>query len=125
MWKFSRQPLPRCQGYGLILPSPCSCVCARGFPFGVHRAALEEGRQHRHTSVPAAQETAPGRYRYLVILIGFVTLAGASGVSSSFQVFYHRLLAEFDWSHASGASPYAVNQLVLAASAAVPAADIA
>jgi predicted MFS family arabinose efflux permease len=56
-------------------------------------------------------------YRYAVLLIGFVTLAGASGVSSSFQVFYTRLLTVFDWSHAGGASPYAVNQLVLAASA--------
>ena len=56
-------------------------------------------------------------YRYVILLIGFVTLAGASGVSSSFQVFYNQLLAAFDWSHAGGASPYSVNQLVLAASA--------
>jgi predicted MFS family arabinose efflux permease len=56
-------------------------------------------------------------YRYIILLIGFVTLAGASGVSSSFQVFYNQLLVAFDWSHAGGASPYSVNQLVLAASA--------
>jgi predicted MFS family arabinose efflux permease len=53
----------------------------------------------------------------MILLVGFVTLAGASGVSSSFQVFYNRLLTTFDWSYAGGASPYAVNQLVLAASA--------
>src|ERR671925_2175109 len=63
------------------------------------------------------KETAPGLYRYLILLIGFVTLAGASGVSSSFSVFYSTLLQAFDWSHAGGASVYSVNQLVLAASA--------
>src|SRR5262245_32517650 len=63
------------------------------------------------------QETPSERYRYLILLIGFVTLAGASGVSSSFAVFYSTLLQSFDWSHAGGASVYAVNQLVLAASA--------
>src|SRR5919108_4609035 len=56
-------------------------------------------------------------YRYVILLVGFVTLAGANGVSSSFQVFYTALLEVFDWSHAGGASPYAVNQLVLAACA--------
>jgi predicted MFS family arabinose efflux permease len=66
-----------------------------------------------------AKETSPGVYRYLIVLIGFVTLAGASGVSSSFSVFYSALLPEFDWSHAGGASVYSVNQLVLAASAPV------
>lgn len=69
------------------------------------------------TSQPPTKETAPGLYRYIILLIGFVTLAGANGVSSSFQVFYATLLEVFDWSHAGGASPYAVNQLVLAASA--------
>ena len=63
------------------------------------------------------KELSPALYRYLIILIGFVTLAGASGVSSSFSVFYSALLQEFDWSHAGGASVYSVNQLVLAASA--------
>jgi sugar phosphate permease len=63
------------------------------------------------------KEPSPGSYRYLIVLIGFVTLAGASGVSSSFSVFYSALLQEFDWSHAGGASVYSVNQLVLAASA--------
>src|SRR5919109_873605 len=62
-------------------------------------------------------ETSPALYRYLIVLIGFVTLAGASGVSSSFSVFYSALLQEFDWSHAGGAGVYSVNQLVLAASA--------
>jgi sugar phosphate permease len=66
---------------------------------------------------PPTPETVPGPYRYVILLIGFVTLAGASGVSSAFQVFYHQLVAAFAWSHADGASPYAVNQLVLAASA--------
>jgi sugar phosphate permease len=65
----------------------------------------------------ASKETSAGLYRYLIILIGFVTLAGASGVSSSFSVFYSTLLQAFDWSHAGGASVYSVNQLVLAASA--------
>lgn len=63
------------------------------------------------------KETSPALYRYLIMLIGFVTLAGASGVSSSFSVFYSALLQEFNWSHAGGASVYSVNQLVLAASA--------
>jgi predicted MFS family arabinose efflux permease len=63
------------------------------------------------------KETAPGLYRYLVLLIGFITLAGAGGVSSSFSVFYSTLLKEFDWSHAAAASVYSVNMLVLAASA--------
>jgi MFS family permease len=65
----------------------------------------------------SAKETSPRLYRYLILLIGFVTLAGASGVSSSFSVFYSTLLQAFDWSHAAGASVYSVNQLVLAASA--------
>jgi sugar phosphate permease len=65
----------------------------------------------------STQETSFRVYRYLILLIGFVTLAGASGVSSSFAVFYSTLLQEFDWSHAAGASVYSVNQLVLAASA--------
>src|SRR5688500_201840 len=63
------------------------------------------------------KEASPGVYRYLIVLIGFFTLAGASGVSSSFSVFYSTLLQEFDWSHAGGASVYSINQLVLAASA--------
>jgi predicted MFS family arabinose efflux permease len=67
---------------------------------------------------PVYQSTV-GSYRYLILLIGFVTLAGASGVSSSFSVFYSALLQTFDWSHAGGASVYSVNQLVLAASAPV------
>src|SRR5919108_6320008 len=67
----------------------------------------------------STKETSPGLYRYLILLIGFVTLAGASGVSSSFSVFYSTLLQAFDWSHAGGASVYSVNQLVLAASAPV------
>src|SRR5919109_4277489 len=66
---------------------------------------------------PSTKESPPALYRYVILLIGFVTLAGASGVSSAFQVFYHQLVAAFEWSHAGGASPYAVNQLVLAASA--------
>jgi predicted MFS family arabinose efflux permease len=68
-------------------------------------------------SQPPTPETVAGLYRYVILLVGFVTLAGASGVSSAFQVFYNRLLVVFDWSYASGASPYSVNQLVLAASA--------
>lgn len=69
------------------------------------------------TPQPPRKETVAGLYRYIVLLIGFATLAGANGVSSAFQVFYATLLEVFDWSHAGGASPYAVNQLVLAASA--------
>jgi predicted MFS family arabinose efflux permease len=65
----------------------------------------------------SSKESFPTLYRYFIVLIGFVTLAGASGVSSSFSVFYRALLQEFDWSHAGGASVYSVNQLVLAASA--------
>ncbi len=62
------------------------------------------------------QENAAGLYRYAILLIGFVTLAGVSGVSSSFSVFYSALLKEFPWTHAGGASVYSVNMLVLAAS---------
>lgn len=62
------------------------------------------------------QEKPPERYRYVILLIGFVTLAGVSGVSSSFSVFYSTLLQAFSWSHAGGASVYSVNMLVLAAS---------
>ena len=65
----------------------------------------------------SSKETSTRVYRYLILLIGFVTLAGASGVSSSFSVFYSALLQAFDWSHAAGAGVYSINQLVLAASA--------
>lgn len=57
------------------------------------------------------------RYRYAILLIGFVTLAGGSGVSGCFSVFYDTLVKEFAWSYASGASPYAVNMLVSIVSA--------
>jgi predicted MFS family arabinose efflux permease len=66
---------------------------------------------------PPSKKTSLGPYRYLILLVGFVTLAGSSGVSSSFAVFYSTLLQEFNWTHAGGASVYSVNQLVLAASA--------
>ena len=56
-------------------------------------------------------------YRYAVLLIGFVTLAGASGVSGCFAVFYNTLVTAFSWSRASGASPYSVNMLVSIVSA--------
>ena len=64
-------------------------------------------------------EKLPPWYRYVIVGIGFVTLAGASGVSGAFAVFYSTLLREFAWSHASGASVYSVNMLVLAVSAPV------
>lgn len=57
------------------------------------------------------------RYRYAILLIGFVTLAGGSGVSGCFSVFYDTLVKEFAWSYASGASPYAANMLVSIVSA--------
>jgi predicted MFS family arabinose efflux permease len=66
---------------------------------------------------PAGTQVHHGRYRYVVVLIGFATLAGASGVSNSFAVFYTTLLDVFDWSHAGGASVYAVNMVVIALSA--------
>jgi predicted MFS family arabinose efflux permease len=66
---------------------------------------------------PPPKEPHLGLYRYVILLVGFVTLAGSNGVSSSFSVFYSALLQEFNWSHAGGASVYSVNQLVLAASA--------
>lgn len=69
--------------------------------------------QHR----PRPPETSPTWYPYAIVLIGFVTLAGASGVSGAFAVFYSTLIREFAWSHASGASVYSVNMLVLAVSA--------
>ena len=52
------------------------------------------------------------RYRYAILLIGFVTLAGGSGVSGCFSVFYNTLVHEFSWSCASGATPYSVNMIV-------------
>ncbi len=58
----------------------------------------------------------PGRYRYVVVLIGFMTLAGASGVANLFAVFYSTLLDVFGWSHADGASVYSINMLVIALS---------
>jgi len=57
------------------------------------------------------------QYRYAILLIGFVTLAGGSGVSGCFSVFYDTLVQEFSWSRASGASPYSVNMIVSIASA--------
>jgi predicted MFS family arabinose efflux permease len=68
--------------------------------------------------VPAAlRQEHCSRYRYAVLLIGFVTLAGASGVSGCFAVFYNTLVTVFSWSRASGASPYSVNMLVSIVSA--------
>ena len=60
----------------------------------------------------ALRQEHRSRYRYAVLLIGFVTLAGASGVSGCFAVFYNTLITAFSWSRASGASPYSVNMLV-------------
>lgn len=59
----------------------------------------------------------PTWYRYAIVLIGFVTLAGGSAITSCFSVFYSTLLNEFYWSHAEGAIVYSVNMLVLAISA--------
>jgi predicted MFS family arabinose efflux permease len=68
--------------------------------------------------VPAAlRQEHRSHYRYAVLLIGFVTLAGASGVSGCFAVFYNTLVTTFAWSRASGASPYSVNMLVSIVSA--------
>src|SRR5262249_44709039 len=57
------------------------------------------------------------QYRYAILLIGFLTLPGWSAVNGCFSVFYNTLVREFAWSHASGASPYAVNMLVSIVSA--------
>jgi len=65
----------------------------------------------------ALREKHLSRYRYAVLLIGFVTLAGASGVSGCFAIFYNTLVTAFSWSRASGASPYSVNMLVSIVSA--------
>jgi hypothetical protein len=65
----------------------------------------------------APQEKRSAWYRYVILGIGFVTLAGGSGTSSAFAVFYSTLLQVFSWSHASAASMYSVNMLVLAVSA--------
>jgi predicted MFS family arabinose efflux permease len=60
----------------------------------------------------AGTENSPSSYRYAVLLIGFVTLAGCSILSGCFGVFYQTLVEAFAWKRASGASPYAVNMLV-------------
>ena len=52
---------------------------------------------------PECRAVQPGRYRYVIMLIGFATLAGASGVSNAFAVFYSTLLKVFDWSCPVGA----------------------
>ena len=67
----------------------------------------------------ALRQEHRSRYRYTVLLIGFVTLAGASGVSGCFAVFYNTLVTAFSWSRASGASPYSVNMIVSVVSAPV------
>jgi len=43
----------------------------------------------------ALRQEQRSRYRYAVLLIGFVTLAGASGVSGCFAVFYNTLVTAF------------------------------
>ena len=65
----------------------------------------------------ALRQEHRSRYRYAVLLIGFVTLAGASGVSGCFAVFYNTLVTAFSWSRASGTSPYSVNMLMSIVSA--------
>lgn len=65
---------------------------------------------------PVSTSSHQGWYRYLILVIGFATLAGASGVTNVFQVFYSALLDVFDWSHEGGARVYSVNQLVVSAS---------
>ena len=59
----------------------------------------------------------PTWYRYAIVLIGFMTLAGGSALSNCFAIFYSTLLEEFAWSHAQGALVYSVNMVVLAVSA--------
>jgi predicted MFS family arabinose efflux permease len=71
-----------------------------------------------HAASPLSPPS-PDRYRYMIMLVGFSTLAGASGIANLFSVFYSTLLDEFQWSHAAGASVYSVNMLVVAASAPV------
>ncbi len=67
----------------------------------------------------ASRQEHRSRYRYAVLLIGFVTLAGASGVSGCFAVFYNTLVTTFSWSRARGASPYSVHMIVSVVSAPV------
>jgi predicted MFS family arabinose efflux permease len=64
---------------------------------------------------PASAPSRPDWYRYLILIIGFATLAGASGVTNVFQVFYSALLGAFNWSHEGGARVYSINQLVVSA----------
>ncbi len=68
------------------------------------------------SAAASASSSEPSSYRYLIIAVSFMTLAGASGASSAFAVFYPKLLDVFGWSHASGALVYSVNMLVVAIS---------
>lgn len=68
------------------------------------------------TSTPI-KVSPPTWYRYTIVLIGFVTLACGSAITSCFSVFYSTLLKEFAWSHSEGAIVYSVNMFVLAISA--------
>jgi predicted MFS family arabinose efflux permease len=63
-----------------------------------------------------ASPSEPSSYRYCIIAVSFMSLAGASGASSAFAVFYPELLNAFGWSHASAALVYSVNMLVVAIS---------
>jgi hypothetical protein len=69
--------------------------------------------------MPQCDLTCPpntSSYRYLIVAVGFATLAGASGASSAFAVFYPKLLKVFGWSHAGSALVYSVNMVVVALS---------
>ncbi len=102
------------RGINLVLSSPPPyALIPQPLPLTGHPLSHEI---YCMSSAAPASSSEPSSYRYLIVAVSFMTLAGASGASSAFAVFYPELLNVFGWSHASGALVYSVNMLVVAVS---------